>query len=64
MINREINKACAGFNFSERGGVATGNWGCGVFEGDRRLKFMIQWIACSLNGKKMKYCPYGSSYLF
>jgi hypothetical protein len=24
---------------------------------------MIQWIACSLNEKKMKYCPYGASNL-
>jgi len=29
----------------------TGNWGCGVFQGNHQLKFMIQWIAGSLAGK-------------
>ena len=38
----------------------TGNWGCGVFNGDIRLKFIIQWIACSLSGKKMTYVPFGN----
>jgi poly(ADP-ribose) glycohydrolase len=38
----------------------TGNWGCGCFNGDLRLKFLIQWLACSLIGKKMTYCPFGS----
>lgn len=28
-------------------GVATGNWGCGVFGGDPELKAMIQWLATS-----------------
>lgn len=28
-------------------GVATGNWGCGVFGGDPELKSMIQWLAAS-----------------
>ncbi|KAL0774754.1 hypothetical protein Bca101_039906 [Brassica carinata] len=28
-------------------GVATGNWGCGVFGGDPELKAMIQWLAAS-----------------
>lgn len=37
----------------------TGNWGCGVFKGDLKLKFLIQWIAASLAGKKLIYCPYG-----
>lgn len=37
----------------------TGNWGCGVFKGDLKLKFLIQWIAASLVGKKLIYCPYG-----
>lgn len=28
-------------------GVATGNWGCGVFGGDVELKSMLQWLAAS-----------------
>lgn len=39
--------------------VATGNWGCGAFKGDVKLKFIIQWIACTLAKKVMHYCPYG-----
>ncbi|CAN8315614.1 unnamed protein product [Cochlearia groenlandica] len=31
----------------EDDGVATGNWGCGVFGGDPELKAMIQWLAAS-----------------
>ena len=34
--------------------VATGNWGCGVFGGDPQLKFLIQWIACTVNGRAMR----------
>ncbi|XP_047318672.1 poly(ADP-ribose) glycohydrolase 1-like [Impatiens glandulifera] len=28
-------------------GIATGNWGCGAFEGDPELKVVIQWLAAS-----------------
>lgn len=31
----------------EDDGIATGNWGCGVFGGDPELKAMIQWLAAS-----------------
>ncbi len=39
--------------------MATGNWGCGVFNGKHYLKILIQWIAASMNGKDMIYCPFG-----
>ena len=39
--------------------IITGNWGCGVFKGDIQLKLIIQWIAASLAGKNIIYCPYG-----
>ena len=39
--------------------MASGNWGCGVFGGDLRLKFLIQWLGASMAGKKMIYSPYG-----
>ena len=34
---------------------ATGNWGCGVFEGDPKLKFIEQWIASSMSNMQMIY---------
>ena len=39
--------------------IATGNWGCGVFGGDIELKCIIQWIAASLAGRKIKYFGFG-----
>lgn len=39
--------------------IVTGNWGCGAFGGETRTKLIIQWIACTLAGKKMVYCPFG-----
>jgi poly(ADP-ribose) glycohydrolase len=49
-VNREILKAYVGFKFEEEGvdKVVSGNWGCGAFGGDIKLKLLIQWIACSL----------------
>ncbi|GER44215.1 poly (ADP-ribose) glycohydrolase family protein [Striga asiatica] len=47
---REVNKAFCGFidRHSEgEVGVATGNWGCGVFGGDPQVKSVIQWLAAS-----------------
>ena len=37
----------------------SGNWGCGAFNGDIRLKFLIQWIACSMAKKELIYIPFG-----
>ena len=59
MIDREIIKAYTGFLGSEGNNIVTGNWGCGAFNGNIPLKFMIQWIASSLAGKKMVYVPFG-----
>ena len=60
-IDREIMKAYVGFKTdnSELKTVVTGNWGCGAFNGDLRLKFLIQWLACSLAKKELVYCPFG-----
>lgn len=50
---RELNKAYIGYSFFEEvKTVATGNWGCGVFKGDPRLKLILQWIAATLNNKE------------
>ncbi|KAL0740706.1 hypothetical protein Bca4012_082219 [Brassica carinata] len=44
---------------SEKIGVATGNWGCGVFGGDPEVKIMLQWLAISQSGR-----PFLSYYTF
>jgi hypothetical protein len=60
-VRRDLVKAYAGFAYPEahEGGhcwpVATGNWGCGVFRGDRELKFLIQWLAASLRHRELVY---------
>ncbi|CAI5718245.1 unnamed protein product [Peronospora destructor] len=60
-VLRDLVKACAGFAYSEASGnehcwpVASGNWGCGVFQGDRELKFLIQWLAASLCHRELVY---------
>ena len=38
---------------------ATGNWGCGVFGGDARLKALLQWMAASRAGRDVLYYPFG-----
>lgn len=63
-ILRELNKACCGFEHASVGDdwsaskftpVATGNWGCGVFGGNRKMKTIIQWMAASRIGRDVKY---------
>ncbi|CAK4679794.1 unnamed protein product [Aphanomyces euteiches] len=63
-ILRELVKAHVGFlplfdenpqASQQRRHVATGNWGCGVFGGDVELKFIIQWLAASINSRPMAY---------
>lgn len=63
-VSRELNKAYSGFthslsqdkpNSGEMAAVATGNWGCGAFGGDKRLKTLIQWLAASRAGRNMRY---------
>ncbi|KAE8904197.1 hypothetical protein PF005_g16238 [Phytophthora fragariae] len=58
---RDLVKAYAGFAYPDAHDgaqcwpVATGNWGCGVFQGDRELKFLIQWLAASLRHRDLVY---------
>ena len=62
-ILREVNKAFLGF--SEGGQkIITGKWGCGAFKGDPQLKFLIQWMACSEAGKRMKFCSFNEKSLW
>ncbi|KAM8924578.1 poly(ADP-ribose) glycohydrolase [Pelodytes ibericus] len=63
-ITRELNKAYCGFfrdgtppeNLSA---VATGNWGCGAFGGDPRLKALIQLLAAAESGRDLVYFTFG-----
>ena len=50
------------FNFPNQSvkRIITGNWGCGAFGGNLQLKFLIQWMAASLVGRDLVYCPFGS----
>ncbi|KAL0964811.1 hypothetical protein UPYG_G00329300 [Umbra pygmaea] len=65
-INRELNKAYCGFSRPGTRGqnlsaVATGNWGCGVFGGDARLKALLQVLAASEAGRDVAYFTFGDS---
>ena len=66
-IKRDIHKCFVGFNLvnfeeNEKKGentIATGNWGCGAFNGDHELKFLQQWVAASFVGiQKLEYYCY------
>lgn len=63
-IARELDKAFCGFSFRIAGDnpesngmrpVATGNWGCGAFGGNKRLKTLLQWMSASMAGRPLKY---------
>ena len=61
-VERELNKAFAAF----RGGgpaIATGNWGCGAFGGDPRLKLVLQLAAASQAGRPLAYFTFGDHQL-
>jgi len=61
---KEMNKLYVGFknneysNFSEGSYIATGNWGCGAFNGDLELKAMLQVLVASVVEKNIYYCPF------
>ncbi len=62
---RELVKAYTGLGYRpptySSDGVATGNWGCGVYGGNVGLKAMLQWLAVScLPGKQtLHYYTFG-----
>ncbi|KAH9601373.1 Poly(ADP-ribose) glycohydrolase [Trypanosoma melophagium] len=63
FIVRELRKAFVAFKgvtdstltSVHTGPVATGNWGCGAFQGELQLKLMIQWCAASQAGRSLIY---------
>jgi hypothetical protein len=74
---REVHKALAGFqpvpgslvalapqltaHPSLLDSIATGNWGCGAFNGDVELKALLQWVAASVCGRTMHYFPFDNT---
>ncbi|XP_054838574.1 poly(ADP-ribose) glycohydrolase [Eublepharis macularius] len=67
-IRRELNKAYCGFSRPgvppcHLSAVATGNWGCGAFGGDSRLKALIQIMAASEAGRDVVYFTFGDAEL-
>nr|XP_046257073.1 poly(ADP-ribose) glycohydrolase [Scatophagus argus]XP_046257074.1 poly(ADP-ribose) glycohydrolase [Scatophagus argus]XP_046257075.1 poly(ADP-ribose) glycohydrolase [Scatophagus argus]XP_046257076.1 poly(ADP-ribose) glycohydrolase [Scatophagus argus] len=67
-IVRELNKAYCGFfrsniNSKHLSAVATGNWGCGAFGGDTRLKALIQLMAAAEAGRDVAYFTFGDAQL-
>lgn len=73
MIRRELVKAFVAFsrasgNTLDDPGmsslpIATGNWGCGAFRGDRELKFVLQLIAAAVTNRSLHYYTFGDSEL-
>lgn len=39
--------------------VATGNWGCGAFQGSTSLKALLQLMACAAAGRNLVYYTFG-----
>uniref|UniRef100_UPI0037E88877 poly(ADP-ribose) glycohydrolase n=1 Tax=Semicossyphus pulcher TaxID=241346 RepID=UPI0037E88877 len=67
-MTRELNKAYCGFyrhnsNRKHLSAVATGNWGCGAFGGDTRLKALIQLMAAAEAGRDVAYFTFGDAQL-
>lgn len=66
-IDRELNKCLVGFRSQETDHipptqipiVASGKWGCGVFNGDPELKSVLQWIASSVANKGLELYTFG-----
>ncbi|CAM9677630.1 unnamed protein product [Lampetra planeri] len=62
-LEREVNKAFCGFSCPGAAGslspVATGNWGCGAFGGDKRLKALLQMLAAAEAGRDIAYFTFG-----
>lgn len=67
-IIRELNKAYVGFVGCEGSKnnlppIATGNWGCGAFRGNPKLKVLLQLMAAAVAGRSMVYFTFGDTNL-
>ncbi|KAI3380836.1 hypothetical protein SNEBB_002359 [Seison nebaliae] len=67
FILRDLNKCFIGFmrdrtdelSLQNVQAVATGNWGCGAFNGDVYLKILLQWLALLMIRRDMNYYTFG-----
>lgn len=51
-----ILQAYSGFNVpSDWDTIATGNWGCGAFNGHKPLKAVLQWLAAAQAGRNVLF---------
>merc|ERR1712226_1548314 len=65
-VLRELKKAFVAFFSPGRSrleAVATGNWGCGAFGGDVRLKLILQLLAASEADRDVAYFTFGDEQL-
>ncbi|XP_034997660.1 poly(ADP-ribose) glycohydrolase isoform X2 [Hippoglossus stenolepis] len=64
-VTRELNKAYCGFKGHGDGepDIATGKWGCGVFNGDPQLKAVIQLMAAAKAKKGLAFFTFGDEEL-
>lgn len=65
-MEREMKKAYVGYYHSLRTpapAVATGNWGCGAFGGDKRLKALLQLMVCCATSRPLVYFTFGDDEL-
>ena len=66
FVLRELNKAFVGFGSEDEGplpAVATGNWGCGAFNGDPHLKALLQLMAAAVARRELVYLTFGDETL-
>jgi poly(ADP-ribose) glycohydrolase len=65
---RDLNKSLAAFtpidaeSLKRFNMVATGNWGCGAFQGCPELKALLQWASASQCGRKIRYFPFEQTF--
>ncbi|XP_078095384.1 poly(ADP-ribose) glycohydrolase-like [Mustelus asterias] len=69
-LERELQKAYCGFSpeyrviaISHKPAVVTGNWGCGAYKGDAKLKALIQMMAAARAGRDVIYFTFGDTAL-
>lgn len=67
LMLRELIKAYVGFSRVHHQdvvpGVASGNWGCGAFNGNPMLKSLLQLMVCTVTNRPLVYYTFGDVHL-